>query len=47
VTVTATDDGFRLDLAEPAFAVARGQTAVLYRDERVVGAGTITSAPRN
>jgi tRNA-specific 2-thiouridylase len=46
-TVTASDDGFCLDLAEPAFAVARGQTAVLYRDDRVVGAGTITSAARN
>jgi tRNA-specific 2-thiouridylase len=46
-TVTAAEDGFCLDLAEPAFAVARGQTAVLYRDDRVVGAGTITSVTRN
>ena len=46
-SVTATADGFDLDLAEPAFAVARGQTAVLYVDDRVVGAGTITSASRN
>jgi tRNA-specific 2-thiouridylase len=46
-SVTAAADGFCLDLAEPAFAVARGQTAVLYRDDRVVGAGTITSATRN
>jgi tRNA-specific 2-thiouridylase len=46
-SVTTAPDGFDLDLAEPAFAVARGQTAVVYADGRVVGAGTITSASRN
>jgi tRNA-specific 2-thiouridylase len=45
--VNATADGFRLDLAEPAFAVAPGQTAVLYDGDTVVGAGTITSVARN
>ena len=36
--------GFRLDLDEPAYAVARGQVAVLYEGDAVVGAGTITSS---
>jgi tRNA-uridine 2-sulfurtransferase len=40
-TVTETVDGFRLVLDEPAFGVARGQFAVLYRDDAVVGAGAI------
>ena len=31
--------GFSLDLAEPALGVARGQFAVLYDDDAVVGAG--------
>jgi tRNA-specific 2-thiouridylase len=43
VQVTAVPGGFSLDLAEPAFAVARGQAAVLYVDDTVVGAGTISS----
>jgi tRNA-specific 2-thiouridylase len=37
--------GFRLDLDRPAFAVARGQTAVLYEDDAVVGWGEIAAAP--
>jgi tRNA-uridine 2-sulfurtransferase len=41
--VTSVPGGFSLDLAEPAFAVARGQAAVLYVDDTVVGAGTISS----
>jgi tRNA-uridine 2-sulfurtransferase len=40
--VEATADGFRLRLDEPAYGVASGQTAVLYEDDVVVGAGTIT-----
>jgi tRNA-specific 2-thiouridylase len=40
-SVTETADGFRLELAEPAFGVARGQFAVLYLDDAVVGAGAI------
>ena len=36
--------GFSLDLAEPVFGVARGQFAVLYDDDAVVGAGSITDA---
>ena len=36
--------GFRLELDEPAYGVARGQTAVLYEGDAVVGAGLITSA---
>ena len=42
--VTATPRGFRLELGEPAYAVARGQTAVLYDDEVVVGSGVILAA---
>jgi tRNA-uridine 2-sulfurtransferase len=41
--VTTTPRGFRLDLEQPAYAVAKGQTAVLYEDDVVVGAGVITS----
>ncbi len=41
-TVVATGSGFELTLAAPAYGVARGQTAVLYRDDAVVGAGVIT-----
>ena len=42
--VRTTPRGFRLELDEPAYAVARGQTAVLYDDEVVVGAGVILAA---
>jgi tRNA-specific 2-thiouridylase len=41
--VEPTASGFRLHLDEPAYAVARGQTAVLYDGDVVVGAGTISS----
>ena len=41
--VTTTPRGFRLDLQQPAYAVARGQTAAIYEDDVVVGAGVITS----
>jgi tRNA-specific 2-thiouridylase len=41
-SVTATDRGFTLELEEPAYAVARGQVAVVYGDDAVVGAGVIT-----
>jgi tRNA-specific 2-thiouridylase len=43
-TVQPTASGFRLELAEPAFGVARGQAAVLYDGDVVVGAGVVTSA---
>ena len=36
--------GFRLRLDEPAFGVARGQAAVLYDGDVVVGSGLVTSA---
>jgi len=42
--VVPTPEGFRLELAEPAFAVARGQTAVLYEGDAVVGSGVVTAA---
>jgi tRNA-uridine 2-sulfurtransferase len=41
--VTATEDGFLLELGEPAYGVARGQVAVVYDDDAVVGAGVITN----
>jgi tRNA-specific 2-thiouridylase len=43
--VVPTDAGFRLELDEPAFAVAAGQAAVLYEEDVVVGSGVIGSAP--
>ena len=42
--VTTTPRGFRLELDEPAYAVAPGQTAVLYDDDVVVGSGRILAA---
>ena len=42
--VAAVPGGFTLALAEPAFAVAPGQAAVLYEDDVVVGSGMVTSA---
>jgi tRNA-uridine 2-sulfurtransferase len=43
-TVEPTASGFRLILDEPAYGVARGQAAVLYDGEVVVGSGLVTSA---
>jgi tRNA-uridine 2-sulfurtransferase len=40
--VVASNGGFSLELEEPAHAVAIGQTAVLYDDDAVVGAGVVT-----
>ena len=42
--VAAAEDGFRLELEAPAYGVAVGQTAVLYEDDAVVGAGSIAFA---
>jgi tRNA-specific 2-thiouridylase len=42
--VHPTADGFRLELDEPAFGVAKGQAAVLYEGDVVVGSGVVTSA---
>jgi tRNA-uridine 2-sulfurtransferase len=41
--VSETDEGFTLELTEPAYGVARGQFAVLYDAGAVVGAGAITA----
>ena len=38
---TPADDGFALDLDEPAYGVAKGQFAVLYDGDAVVGSGVI------
>ena len=43
-TVEQTAAGFRLQLDEPAYGVARGQAAVLYDGDTVVGSGLVTSA---
>jgi tRNA-specific 2-thiouridylase len=43
-TVEQTAGGFRLKLDEPAYGVARGQAAVLYDGDVVVGSGLVTSA---
>jgi tRNA-uridine 2-sulfurtransferase len=40
-TVTRTPGGFELDLDEPVYGVARGQAAVLYEADAVVGCGLI------
>jgi tRNA-specific 2-thiouridylase len=40
-SVTRRPDGFELDLEEPAYGVARGQAAVLYEGDAVVGCGVI------
>ena len=42
-SVVPADDGFVLQLHEPAYGVARGQFAVVYDDDVVVGAGAITT----
>ena len=41
-SVAAANGGFSLELEEPVHAVARGQVAVVYEDDAVVGAGVIT-----
>ncbi|HEV3407807.1 MAG TPA: tRNA 2-thiouridine(34) synthase MnmA [Gaiellaceae bacterium] len=43
-TVEPLSRGFRLALDEPAYGVARGQAAVLYEDDSVVGAGLVSAA---
>jgi tRNA-specific 2-thiouridylase len=45
--VSATPHGFALELDEPVFGVARGQAAVLYENDAVVGCGLISSAACN
>ncbi|HSL63300.1 MAG TPA: tRNA 2-thiouridine(34) synthase MnmA [Gaiellaceae bacterium] len=40
-SVAPSNGGFALDLDEPAYGVARGQFAVLYDEDAVVGAGAI------
>jgi tRNA-specific 2-thiouridylase len=42
-SVTATPRGFRLELEQPAYAVAPGQTAVLYEGDAVVGSGVVVT----
>jgi tRNA-specific 2-thiouridylase len=45
--VEQTERGFTLHLDRPAFGVARGQIAVLYDGDAVVGSGVVSSASRN
>ncbi len=42
--VSATGEGFELELDDPAYGVARGQAAVLYEGDAVVGWGTVATA---
>ncbi|HEY1365593.1 MAG TPA: tRNA 2-thiouridine(34) synthase MnmA [Gaiellaceae bacterium] len=42
-SVEARSRGFALELDEPAFGVARGQAAVLYEGDAVVGCGLVSS----
>ena len=46
-SVEETAGGFRLHLDEPAYGIARGQAAVLYEGDVVVGSGLVTSARSN
>jgi tRNA-specific 2-thiouridylase len=43
-TVDAVEGGFQLELDEPVVGAALGQTAVLYEDDVVVGAGRLVTA---
>jgi tRNA-specific 2-thiouridylase len=45
--VEATRRGFSLTLDDPAYGVSRGQAAVLYEGDAVVGCGVISSAACN
>jgi tRNA-specific 2-thiouridylase len=42
--VSPAPRGFELELGEPAYGVARGQVAVLYEGDAVVGCGVVSSA---
>jgi tRNA-specific 2-thiouridylase len=46
-SVSHRTGGFTLELDEPAYGVARGQAAVLYEGDAVVGCGLISSARDN
>ena len=41
------DVGFRLELEQPAYAVAPGQVVALYAEDAVVGSGVVSSAGRD
>ena len=41
-SIHEAEGGFTLRLGEPAFGIARGQVAVVYDEDAVVGAGVIT-----
>jgi tRNA-specific 2-thiouridylase len=44
--VERTPAGFQLRLDDPAYGIAKGQTAVVYEGDAVVGSGTIASCAR-
>jgi tRNA-uridine 2-sulfurtransferase len=46
-SVSERSGGFTLELDEPAYGVARGQAAVLYEGDAVVGCGLISAARDN
>jgi len=46
-SVSRSPGGFELNLDEPAYGVARGQAAVLYDGDAVVGCGVVSSADCN
>jgi tRNA-specific 2-thiouridylase len=45
--IVPIEDGYRLELDEPAFGVAKGQVVALYDGDALVGSGVVSSASRN
>lgn len=44
--IVVTDDGFEVELIDPAFGIAPGQACVIYQGTKVIGSGTIASTRR-
>ena len=45
--IAPTEGGYRLELDEPAFGVAKGQVVALYDGDALVGSGVVSSASRD
>ena len=42
--IESVEGGFRIKLDDPAWAAAKGQPVVLYRQNRVIGGGILSSS---